>query len=220
MGEAIATVLPYAVGAAVSPLLLTVEVLILAGAFKPRSRAWVYAAGALVVAILITTAIAFIFRQVAPGTSGPSPLERGVEVTAGIVLAIMAIRSFLPVHVEGEGKPSRLHEWMQHGRTGTFFIVGMIMMATNGSSIVIMIPGIHAVEALRPGFAEGTVALVILIAFVMLPAVVPVGLATAFGSRSDAFLHALNAFVTKHLRTITGVLCTVIALYLFHGAFS
>lgn len=219
MTQAIATILPYAVGAAVSPLLLTVEILILAGGITPKRRAWVYAAGVLVVAILITAAIAFIFRQIAPGDAGPSPLERGIEATAAIVLVVMAIRSFLPVHAEGDGKPSRLHEWMQHGRTRTFFIIGMLMMATNGSSIVIMIPGIHAIEALRPGVAAGAVALAILIAFVMIPAVLPVGIASAFGTRSDAFLQRLNAAVTKHSRVITGVLCAVIAGYLFYGAF-
>lgn len=220
MGEAIATILPYALGAAISPLLLTVEILILAGGVKPKRRAWIYAAGALVVAVIITAAIAFVFRQMAPSDSGPSPLERGVEATAALVLIAMAVRAFLPVHGKDEGKPSRLHEWMQHGRTRTFFVIGMIMMATNGSSIVIMIPGIHAIETLRPGFVAGSVALAVLVAFVMLPAILPVGVATALGSRSDAFLQKLNAFVTQHSRTITGVLCAVIAVYLVYGAFN
>ena len=220
MTEAITTILPYAVGAAVSPLLFTVEVVILAGGVRPKARSWVYALGVLVVAILISLLIAFVFRGVEPSDSGPSPLERGVAVAIALVLIALAVRSFLPIHAKDEGKPNRLHEWMQNGKMRTFFVIGMIMMATNGSSIVIMIPGIHAVEALRPGVIPALAALGVLVLFVMIPAIFPVGVATAFGHRSDAFLARLNVFVVKHSRTIEGLICSAIAIYLLVDAFT
>jgi hypothetical protein len=220
MTGAIATILPYALGAAISPLLMTVEVIILAGGVKPKQRAWLYAAGAAIVAALLLVLFAFVFRSLDLAQGPPSPIERGVEIMGALVLGALALKSFLPAHASETDKPSRLHEWMQRGKGRDFFVIGMLIMATNLSSIVIIIPGVHAIEAQRPGAAAAIVALSIAFVLLMAPALLPVGLATLFGQRSDAFLHRVNLFVTKHSRTITGLICLGIAIYLAVGAFT
>jgi hypothetical protein len=216
--EAVGAVLPYAVGAAGSPLLFTIEVIILAGGVQPKLRAWIYVAGAACVAVVVIALVALVFQGASPSDSGPSPFARGVEVTAGLALAALAVRAFLPRHPGESSHPGRLHEMMLKGRGRTFFVIGMIMMATNASSIVIMIPGIHAVEAARPGLVPALVALSVLLVFVMIPALVPVGIVTVMGARSDALLARLNHFVGKHSRTITGLICGAIAAYLIVSA--
>ena len=218
MTGAVAAVLPYAVGAAISPLLFTVEVIILAGGVQPKLRAWIYAAGAASVAVIVIVLVALVFQGASPSDSGPSPFARGVEVTAGLALAALAVRAFLPRHGAEPQHPGRLQEMMRNGRGRTFFAIGMVMMATNASSIVIMIPGIHAVEASRPGLVPAVVALGILLVFVMIPALVPVGIVTLMGARSDALLARLNHFVVQHSRTISGLICAAIAAYLIVGA--
>ena len=45
MGALLVSVLPLAVGAAISPTLLALQLLVLTGATKPRARAWALAAG-------------------------------------------------------------------------------------------------------------------------------------------------------------------------------
>lgn len=220
MTAAIAAILPYAVGAAVSPLLLTIQIVILAGGVHPKRRAWLYTAGAAVVAAVIIALLATLFQGVTPSASGPSDFQRGVEITAAVILCVLALRSFLPVHASADDKPGKLQEWVQHASSGKFFFIGMIMMATNASSIIMLVPGIHAVEVMRPGLAPAIVALSIALVLVMLPALIPVGLVTLLGSRSNAFLQRLNEFATKHSRTITGCLCIMIAAFLLVGAFS
>lgn len=216
--SAVGTILPYALGAAISPLLLTVEIIILAGGVRPKRRAWLYAAGAAVVAVVFIALAALVFRGLNVAEGAPPPLERGVEGMAALVLGALALKSFLPAHSSEDDKPTKLHDWMQHGKDRTFFLIGMIMMATNLSSIVILIPGIHSIEAQRPGLLPAFLALSVAFALLMLPALLPVGLATALGHRADAFLHQLNVFVTKHSRTITGLLCAGIAIYLLVSA--
>lgn len=220
MTGAVTTILPYALGAAVSPLLMTVEILILAGGVRPKQRAWLYAAGAAIVAALLLTLFAIVFRSLDIAERPPSNIERGVEVTGALVLAALALKSFLPAHASETDSPSRLHEWMQRGKGRDFFIIGMLVMATNLSSIIIIIPGVHAIEAQRPGVAAAILALALAFALLMAPALVPVGLATVLGHRSDAFLQQVNVFVTKHSRTITGLICLGISIYLLVGAFS
>jgi Na+/melibiose symporter-like transporter len=218
VSEAITTILPYALGAAVSPLLLTVEILILASGTRPRQRAWLYTAGAAVVGAVIVILVAFVFRSLVASGDGPSPFTRGIEAAIGLVLLALAARAFIPRHRAESHHPGRIEEMMKSGKSKTFVIIGMIMMGTNLSSIVILIPGIHAMEALRPGIIPGTVALAVLLFFLMLPALIPVGLVTLLGSRADPLLASLNRFVTKHARAITGILCLVIAAFLLIAA--
>ncbi len=98
-----------------------------------------------------------------------------------------------------------------------YILMGVVTMATNVSSIVIMIPGLHHVKIGDYGNAQNVSAYVVLFLFVMLPALAPVALTSAFGSKSDSFLNKVNVYVTRHSRTITGLVCAAIAVYLFIG---
>lgn len=219
VSAAFLTVLPYALGAMVSPVLLTVEVLILASGTKPKLRAWVYAAGVAIIALVLLVLFATLLRTLSTGSGGPSGMERGIEITGAIVLALLAVRSFLPKQAAEHQHPSKIQDWTSSEHLRGFFIAGMVLMATNLSTIVMMIPGVHHVQEGNFAIGPTLFAYGVLLVFVMIPALFPVGLVSIFGHRSDAVLTRVNGFVSRNSRKITGVICALLAIYLSIGAF-
>src|ERR1700733_7744995 len=64
MGALLASVLPLALGAAISPTLLALQLLVLAGPTRRLARAWSLTAGSAVVLALYAVAGAPVLRQI------------------------------------------------------------------------------------------------------------------------------------------------------------
>lgn len=209
--------LPYAVTAAISPILLTLEVVILASAKQPKLRAWFYALGGAAF-ILLFFALVLTLLAGLNSAAGQSVAERVVKIAGAIALVVVGIRQFIPRKTAGEQHQSRVQHLMHDGRARIFLVVGFLAMASNVSTLIIVIPALHHVSVSGAPRTEQFLALLELFAFVMLPMLIPVLLLTLLGHRADPFLHWLNAFMTKYARQITAIVCFVIALMLVYSA--
>lgn len=218
MSNAIVTVLPYAIGAAISPLLLTLQALILSGGVKPRLHGWLYTAGAAVVAAVFIVLCATVLSSLDSGGGSPSDVERGIHITGSLLLLVLAVRQFLPPKTPGEHHQNRIAGEIKDGKDWFFLAAGAVAMITNISSLIIIIPGVRHVTEAGSDTATTVAALLVLLLFTTLPALIPVGLATVFGKRADGVLSWMNAFVTKHSRTITAVICLALSAYLGYTA--
>ena len=217
MTSPLVVVLPYALGAAVSPFLLTVEVLILASGKQPKLRAWLYCLGAAIVTAGFITVIALGMRSLHDGSS-PGIVHRSIEFTLGVVLLLLAIRTYFHKAKPGDEHEDRVQRIIQDGKPWAFFVIGVLAMITNLSSLVIIIPGVRAVQDTDTALTLRVAAFAILTVVTLLPAVVPVALVTVLGSRADGILRALNTFVTKHNKIITVAICAVVAVVLIVNA--
>lgn len=221
MGGLFTQVLPLALGAAVSPALLTLVLLMLAGRHQPVPRSWAYVLGvALVVVVLVGLGLAFLGRLPDHATGAESPAQAWGKVAAGAALALLGVRGLLP-----QGSPSEAHLRRVQARQsklaaaglGTFVAVGVVAMLLNFSSIVLMLPALHDISVSDSDVATKAAVTTFLALMVLVPAVVPVLLVTLLGHRSDAVLARLNAFTTAHQRQINAGICFVFAALLLGG---
>ena len=218
MSNPIITVLPYAVGAMISPFVLTVQALILASGIRPKLRGWIYVLGCTAFTMVFIVAVYAGLSRLDVSQSKPSPVLQGIEISLGILLLVLAVRVLTHKKRPGEEHESRVEHMMKTAKPWSFFLVGLAVMATDLSSLIIIIPGVRAVQETQGAFALQVVAMVIVLLLTLMPALLPVGLATVFGKRADRFLIALNRFVTNNSRFITAGICLILAVFLIVGA--
>ena len=210
MGSLLTSVLPLALGAAVSPLILTLVVLILAGRTKPVLRGWVFTAGVAVVLVGYSFVGAKLLHL---GQSDPSKhsVSSGViRLVATVLLLLLGIRALR----SKSDRSGALMKRMDSARTSEFFVIGMLTMVANFTSIVLFLPALHDIDHADVSSTDKLLAYAMLVAITLLPALVPVLIATLLGPRGQPMLDALNRFVTAHSRQINAGICFVFALYL------
>ena len=132
-------VLPLALGAAVSPTLLTLQLLILAGARDQKKRAWAMCAGSAVVLFGYMLVLATIARGIDLATDDQSDAERAVKLLAAALLLLLGLRSLRHRH----DPPKPPNEKLREAKPRLFFGVGAGAMLGNASSLVLVLPATH-----------------------------------------------------------------------------
>ena len=217
--ELLTQVLPFAIGAAVSPTVLAIELLILTGAKRPKARTWAYLAGfALTLAILLL-AFTFVLRTLSTSSQGPSPWARALDIVIALVLIALAIRQLHPAKSAGEKHQSKVQQRLESGGLGTYLVIGVGAMLSDASTIILLIPGAHLIATSSVDTEARLLVTLIVFLIVLLPLLIPIGALTLLGHRSDALLAKVNAWVTAHQRLINAIVALLIAALLLVNAF-
>ncbi len=216
MGALLATVLPLALGAAVSPTLFALEVLVLSGRRHPVSRGWAVAGGATAMLVIYTLLGLTVLEHVVHRRNH-SVTDAAIDLGAAILLALLAIRA-LRRHPTAAESHNRMASRMVDEPTVSFWGLGAFAMLVNFSTLVLFLTALHQISHSSVDLAEKAVVGVILILIALLPVLLPVLLVTVLGHRADPVLSRLNEFFSSHAREITaGIEIIFCLLLLFKG---
>ena len=207
MAPLLALVLPLALGAAVSPTLLAVQLVTLSRRTAPLARAWAVAIGSA----LVLAAFSLGALLLAHGTSGSHARSQTgaiVKLVAAVVLVGLGTRTLL----RGP-RPAKTERVGPHPRRQALLLGGVLML-TNFSTIALFFPAMHAIGISRVPLDEKVLAFVLLYTITLLPVVVPPLAVTIMGSRATPALHALNRFFVRHSRGIDAGICFAFAVLL------
>jgi len=215
-----ASVLPLALGAAVSPTLLTVELLLLSGKTQPKARAWLFAVGATTF-LLGFALVCLLFLRKAPDADGGPVNPWSIAIKAVIVLLLVGLgaRQLRPSKTAGEQHQSRVAARLQTAKLPFFFVVGLVSMATNFSTLVLYVPAVHEITVSTDDVATKVGVGVMLLVITLAPIYLPVLAVSLLGHRSDAVLAKLNAYVSAHSRQIDAVICFAFAALVAYSAY-
>jgi len=212
MNELFAKTIPLALGAMVSPTLLTAAILVLASRVAQRARVWTFVAGGATVLVAFTLAVPWIARllQSVKGVA----LDR-IDVVLGALLLAVAVHALLKRKNPGsETAKAPKHHATTAPHLLEYFGYGALMIATDMSSLVLYIAILkEAVESSAPDAARATAVAIGYFA-VMLPALAPACIATLAPAQTDRVLLPLGAWAKKHSTPITVAICLVFAAYL------
>lgn len=216
MGSLTATVLPLALGAAVSPTLLTLQMLILSGSVRPRSRAWAFtggvAAGIVVYLLVLTT----IGKGLSLSSGSGSPTDRTIKIIAAALLILLGLRALLKKSAGGP-HPSRVAGRLKDAGLRFFFGMGLLGMASNFSSLVLIIPAVHVItNSTVSDLAQGLL-LALLFFCTLAPVLLPSLAVSLLGHRSDRALGAMNTFTKTHAHQINAGIAFVFAAILLYA---
>ncbi len=212
LGELLGKVLPLAVGAAISPVVITLQVLTLASNRYPLRRTWAVAAGCTLVTIG-WTAVALLAtnRTSAAHTGRPSTTSGVLALSFAVLLVGLGVRSLLHRTESDDPKPPREGD---QPRMLAFFAIGLGVMVTNFTSFLLFFPVVHAIGISDADESTRAIALALVFVITLLPAYAPPLVATMLGHRAQRGLDRLGRFVTVHRATINATICFAFAIYL------
>jgi len=215
MGSLLVAVLPLALGAAVSPTLLAVQLLVLTGTTHRLGRAWALTLGAALVLGAFSLLCVTALQRVRPHHAGHrSATDAAVLLASGALLGLLALRSLVHHPTVGERQPSKVAGRLDTASTVWFVGVGALAMVVNFSTLLLVLPAMHEITHSTASTGAEVAVFVVLYVIVLLPVLAPVLLVTVLGSGADRALDASHAWVGAHSRTIGVVIEVVFAVYL------
>jgi hypothetical protein len=220
MAALLASVLPLAVGAAISPTLLALQLMVLTGTTRPRARAWAVAAGSALVLAVFSLLGLTVLNHLHPAAHGHRSVRGAVImfIAAGL-LVVMAVRSLLHRPTSAERQKSHTAGRLATAPTYWFVGVGAVGMVVNFSTLVLYLPALHEITRSTGGLGDRVVAFALLFVITLTPVLAPLGVVSVLGARADPALQATHAFVTRHARQIGTVIEVVFAAYLLVRGF-
>lgn len=200
MGQLLGIVLPLALGAAISPTIIAVQLLMLSRKTSPVGRAWAVAAGCAV--ILAIFAVIALLVAGTTGKSGSRSEARGiVKLVAAVLLLVLGVRA-----LRRPPQPAKPERPGAHS-VAAAFVIGAGLMLTNISSIALFFPAMHEIGTSRVALDGKVGAIALLYVITLVPAVVPPLIVTVAGARAASPLERLNHFFLDHRAAISAAIC-------------
>jgi hypothetical protein len=191
---ALIVVAPLGLAGAVSPVMLSEQTVILAG-HDGRRAASRYAAG------VVLTALAAVLAVLAFGHSVALPrrphLDASLDLLLGGVLLALAggIRA-LRRHRAGDDATPRAHS----RRTQAAFPFGVFSMATNVTTLALLVPAAKEIATAGVTIAGRTVLVLVVVSLVSMPALLPVVLTKLAPGPGQRALGAVADVIANHGR--------------------
>jgi len=216
MGELLTKTIPLAFGAAVSPTVLAVGLLILSAPKRPVARGAAFTVGVLTILAALTAVGLTLTHHAISGPGQRDPITRAIDGTLGAVLLLLAVTTVLRALTtdrESSG-PKPAADPDKHAGLGAAYLLGMAMMMSNFSTILLYLPAMREVSASRVDVADKAVAVAIVFVVTAVAAWLPLLVRVVAPGPSTRWFATMHAFVTRHQRQIAVVVEVVFGAYL------
>lgn len=210
MGELLAAVVPLGLSAAVSPVMLGEQVVLVGG---PRGRRLgaLYALGAVVVLVAVVVLASVLGRSLRLPTA--PHLNAGTDIVLGLVVLVAAL--VVGSHRPRGRRPHQDRPVRPHGPMSPPVALGfgMVSMATNVTTLAIVLVAVKDVTATGAAVEERAPALALLVVLASIPAWLPV-LLTLLPGDASGLLGRVNDLVSRHGREVAVVVMVVVGCFL------
>lgn len=217
MDQLLTKIIPLSLGAAVSPTVLGVLLIVLGGK-RAIARGLAYTVGVLTV-LAGLTAVGLILTHNAGTDATRVEVTRGIDAVLGVLLLIAAIVTILRSRTHSDsGEPVVTSDPKHESGLIACFVLGLGLMISNGSTILLYLPAMHAISA--SGVSGSDKALAVAIAFLItsIPATLPMATRIAVPRASARVFERLHLWVTDNQRTITIAIEVILGAFLLYKA--
>ena len=205
--QVLALVVPFGLAGAVSPVMLTEQTVVLSGP-GGRRAAIRYAAGAML-ALLAYVAVLLLFGRSIDLPKDPH-LDATLDVVVGAGLLVVAL--VLGLRHPRARKPADAPRRELTAREAFGF--GVVSMATNVTTLALVVPAAKAIAASHVGTLGRAVAAVVLVVLASIPAWLPIALTTVAPGPADRGLRALGDLLKRRGHTIMVVVVAALGAFL------
>ena len=206
MFSVLALIVPLGFASALSPMMLTEQTVLLSG-HDGRRAASRYALGtALVVAVYASALVTWGHAISLP--KRPT-LSASMDIVAGALLVALA----LFIHRRRTERPHAepAHREM---RSSSAFGFGVFSMATNFTTLAILVPAAKDIAAASLFVVWKFVLVGVLVVLATMPAWVPVATMRIAPGPAERALTAVGTFISRHGRTLVATLVAVVGIVL------
>lgn len=206
--EELYKILPFIIGAAISPVLLVTTLLILAQTNRPVAKTIAFLLGSSLTITAITLVVFYTstIRSVPGGTK---------EVFPHIIIGLLLLLLALDIYRRGPAKPNPKAKARGSQGLLRYLLLGIVLMLTNFTTIAMAFA--VAVE-LRSGDIVGVSKLIYTIATIfssLLPILLPLTILAIAGKRSAAILARLSYFMKHYAHIITAIFFGLLGVFSF-----
>lgn len=206
-GHLLARLLPLALGAAISPMLLVFQLLTLSTPRRGLSRSLAFLAGCTVVVMLWLGCAGWIAGLLPRLGPGPDPIAAAFDALFALLLLsaggwLLLQPPAVPHHSD---TPGLLGPWL----------AGLTAMGCNLTSLVLFLPAIQDISRSGLRGPAWWILALITAALTLLPAWLPPALVLTAGQRGRRGLDRLAAWVMPRQRSINAAVALSLALLLF-----
>lgn len=212
--EVLGTVIPLGIGAAFTPSLLALQILIVSrDPWKRRAMAVIVGGGGAFALVGLLFLLGF--------SNLPTPPSRGEDLVGdllrlgvGVGLWIFAIWLFIPHPAVQARVEADIQRHVARASAWVFLSVAFLLSIKDLSSFAVLIPALHDIAVAQASVGEKAILLLVLYSLALSPLLLPPALRLAFGHRVDRPFTAVYRFTMDHQFPIVGVMCAVIGAYL------
>lgn len=214
LGELLAKVLPLALGAAVSPAILLLQMVTLTTGAARLARAWMVAAGAATALAGWGLAGWVLVNRLPTPRTGPDATAAAVDLALALVLVALGFRALGQRHDPAPAPSPPADGSAGARRLLTSYALGVAAMASNVTTVVLFLPAVRDIARADLAGADTAVAITVLMVVTLLPALVPVVAVSLGGAAGRRLLDRVGAFTSMHHAAIAAVVSFGFALYL------
>ncbi len=225
MGALLTHVLPLAVGAAISPTVLAVALLILSSPRRPVARGVAFVAGVLVVIAGLSVVGLRLPQHVGRPSAIRVEITRTVDLVVGVLLLLVAVATLLRMLTTDRSADAPTRDsWTQdsstraaaHGRDGlgAAALLGAAMMIGNFSTILLYLPAMHEIARSQTSDAQKALTLVLAVLVTSVPATLPLLVRVAAPGPAERTFTTMHAWVARHSNQVAFVVALVFGLWL------
>lgn len=207
-----AQVLPLAVGAAMSPTFLAMQVAVLtSGAPGSVRRGWALAAGSMSMLLVISLGGYSLLSTLPDFQTGrPSVTQAVILALGGVALLIAAV----VVHRRTVEHSNRTRAGVVDAPSPVLFGIGAARLAINATTLALYIPALHLISNSADGLGVKALVFVMLFAITEIAVVGPVLVVTIMGDRAKPALTRIHDELELRSRTLTLAVCVGFGLLL------
>ncbi len=206
MIQTLLLILPFGLTGALSPIMLTEQTMLLTtpGGLRAGRR---YAAGAVLV-LLGFVAVLVLFGSAISLPQEPK-LDANLDITIGVVLIVLSLFLRKP-RIHRQKKKHHGH----HLGGSTAFGFGAFSMATNFTTLALMIPASKLIAASDLEFPAREVLVLVLVVMASTPAWLPLALTAVDPGPAERGLRAFGRVIEERGRLLTVLLLGALGLLL------
>jgi hypothetical protein len=214
MGDLLSKVLPLSLGAAVSPTVLVLTLVILSGK-RAIARGAVYLFAILLV-LGGLTALGLVGVRHGPPSQSQIDITRGVDAVAGSLLLLLALSTVLKKWLRDPAKPTDEPPPDAERNPGLLpaFVLGLVVMVSNFSTILLYLPDMRVISDAQVSTSGKVLAVIIAFVITSLPATAPFGYRVVAPKSSGRMFSKLHEVISRHQRTIGVVVELIFGVYL------
>jgi hypothetical protein len=213
MSDLLPGLIVLAIGGSIAPPLLLLTILFLSSR-RPLPNATALALGYFTSCAAMGIVGLTLFGG---GESATSTIGRVISAMVGGLLVVLGLRSLLKAP-DPDAQPPRWMESISSISPPRAFGVGMALFPLQIKNLAIFVACINLIAAASIGPRGSSVALGLVLVVFAIPVLVLIGLYLAVPQRASKVLGSLRAWMEKHNRAITIVLCFVFgAFFLTRG---
>ncbi|HMK53598.1 MAG TPA: GAP family protein [Methanobacteriaceae archaeon] len=212
-------IIPLAWAAAVSPVVLSVFLVMMSMLDDPKLPGFSFYLGAMVILLLTVFVGIFLGHKLNAAGAGDSTTIAAIDIFLGAILVLFGIRNFRET-----SKSSNLLKYLkvdpQAGNFSKFrkyFILGFIAFLTNFSTVIFLLAAGRTIGIASAGFSADFVAILVLALITLLVIEIPLLFFLLFPKMAKTVTKPVDEWISNHSNIVTGVFCVGIGLLIIYN---